>query len=208
MKLKVTQARARYSKYFSNHNQMLIEKIREQSAPYHKDLESCSLLQPLASGMISKDHYIEVLKKFYAFFSSLEKNIEGIGKYLPDFSERRKAEFLLRDIKALGQDTTETFQVEVPQVKNDAYAFGCLYVMEGSTLGGKFIFENVQRCLPISNEVGGSFFYGYGKNTGAMWKAFIENLLSFYQHDQRENEILEGVKDTFVLLKKWLDKTK
>jgi heme oxygenase len=58
-------------------------------------------------------------------------------------------------------------------------AFGCLYVMEGSTLGGKIIYNILKKQLGLSDSAGASFFYGYGPATGEKWKTFGASLEAF-----------------------------
>ncbi|MDF1751424.1 MAG: biliverdin-producing heme oxygenase [Verrucomicrobiales bacterium] len=50
-------------------------------------------------------------------------------------------------------------------------AVGALYVLEGSRFGGSVILREAGH-LGITPALGGKFFSGYGKETGAMWKQF------------------------------------
>ena len=119
------------------------------------------------------------MQKFYGFFYSLENKIskysieEGV---LPDFAERRKAKLLSNDIATIGHQVSMNLLPPIPEIRNLDYAIGCLYVVEGSTLGGGFIFKLLNENLQLTVFKGASYFYGYGKETGNKWKVFIENL--------------------------------
>ena len=82
---------------------------------------------------------------------------------------------------------------------------GCLYVMEGSTLGGKFIARQVQEKLGLSPEAGTAFFSGYGNETGARWKTFREALSRHSAETGDEALIIEAAEDTFLRLEEWFD---
>ena len=53
-----------------------------------------------------------------------------------------------------------------------AEGIGCLYVLEGSTLGGQFILRALQERLGLSPDREARFFASYGKHVGSMWKSF------------------------------------
>ncbi|MGZ5285453.1 MAG: biliverdin-producing heme oxygenase, partial [Kaistella sp.] len=64
--------------------------------------------------------------------------------------------------------------VQIPSaIKNEAEAFGILYVMEGSTLGGNMIAKQLSKN-PDFQEVTFSYFRCYGDKTGSYWKSFKE----------------------------------
>jgi heme oxygenase len=51
-------------------------------------------------------------------------------------------------------------------------AFGSLYVIEGSALGGQVIAPRLQRELGLVPGGGASYFHGHGERTGDMWREF------------------------------------
>ncbi len=95
----------------------------------------------------------------------------------------------------------------LPPLTNLSQAFGCLYVMEGSTLGGKFIYKVVKDTLHFEHTTGASFFYGYGADTGAKWKAFGQSLteISSQYNNNTDTDIIQSANNTFVLFKNWLE---
>ena len=119
-------------------------------------------------------------------------------------NDRRKASAILHDLAAIGLDTPLPEECrELPLIVNSAQAFGALYVMEGSTLGGKTIARMLlQKSIPAVNEKALTFFRGYREETGARWKFFQD---VFNQQEDVE-EIITAAHDTFKHLKSWMER--
>lgn len=186
---------------------MILEVLRSSTEESHKRLEESELLKSLHDGSISTDKYLKILSKFYSFFSPLEKAIQEteIEKHVPDFNDRRKASWLIKDLDALGRTSLYPFCEKLPEVKNTHHAFGVLYVMEGSTLGGKIISESINKYLGFGQTSGAAFFNGYGKDTGVMWKAFRQSLLDYSEKHGGHDEILFAANSTFESLYNWIN---
>jgi heme oxygenase len=89
----------------------------------------------------------------------------------------------------------------MPVLQNAASALGSLYVMEGSTLGGRIIEKNLLLRLRLLPETGGSYFAGYGKRTGQMWRDFLNRLATAPLTDVAQIKI--GASATFDALTSW-----
>jgi heme oxygenase len=87
--------------------------------------------------------------------------IAGLDTYLPDYAHRRKSTLLLNDISKLKGNHTLDICSNIPAITNVCQAIGALYVLEGSTLGGRFIYRNIESALDLQVNSGASFFYGY-----------------------------------------------
>lgn len=59
---------------------------------------------------------------------------------------------------------------------DEAEGLGCLYVIEGSMLGGEYISRAIQKRLGVTEENGGRFFTGFGDGTDAAWWTFVTTL--------------------------------
>lgn len=84
---------------------------------------------------------------------------------------------------------------------------GCLYVIEGATLGGRVITRHLQNQLGTTPDSGGAFFDGYGAETGSRWKAFCTMLSQYADHsadEDRQAAIVAGANRTFETLTHWL----
>jgi heme oxygenase (biliverdin-IX-beta and delta-forming) len=191
---------------------MILEDIRDKTSKNHARLEQTSLLLPIGNKTITKETYIEILKKFYGYFHPLEQlvdNFPQIHTFLPDYTARRKANLIYQDLmrvtSANSQLPVELCE-DLPAVTNPSQAFGCLYVMEGSTLGGKMIAKILKDVLHIDPDAGASFFNGYGKETGSKWKSFQQGLVNFSSVTSTNQEIIEAANETFAKFEKWINK--
>ncbi len=192
---------------------MILEDIRTKTAENHKLLEQASLLLPITERTITLENYIEILKKFYGFFHPLEKQIDNfsqIQSYLPDYSTRRKADLICQDLVNIApQYASKPIALckDLPAITNTSQAFGCLYVMEGSTLGGKMIAKIVKEVLQLDTINGASFFNGYGKETSSKWKLFQQALIKFSHDYSTNHEIIDAANETFFKFEQWIIKT-
>lgn len=188
---------------------MIVQQIKAQTLDNHMSLENSELLRPIQEKSLTNEKYIVILKKFYGFFKPLEQKIEQfpIEQFLPDFVNRRKAQLLKQDINDITSTSQETLTIchTLPPVTTLADAFGCLYVMEGSTLGGKMIYKLVKDTLGFDYNNGAAFFYGYGTETGTKWKTFQQALTDFSTHSHSDSQIIQSANNTFVSFKNWIE---
>ena len=157
--------------------------------------------------MRSSDDYISLLQLFYSYFGALEDRINRyIGAAeLPDHLQRRKAVSLISDIISLGgalPEKTETSQL--PIIENHLQAFGALYVMEGSTLGGPIISRMLAKQLNIQDN-SLLFFKSYGEQLTAMWDTFRLTLNRQAETAADRETIIIAADATFRQFKMLLD---
>jgi heme oxygenase len=91
-----------------------------------------------------------------------------------------RAPLLARDLGDLGMTPALLARVPdcptVPRIGELGAALGCLYVLEGSTLGGQVLARELHRRLGVGPGAGGAYFDGYGPRTKSHWRAFTEAL--------------------------------
>ena len=110
-------------------------------------------------------NYLFLLNHEDAVFSAFsEKNAAELN-----LEERRKLTLIIKDLEILNIDGSVS-QTPIA-IENQAEAFGILYVMEGSTLGGNVIAKQLSKH-PQFQEMSFSYFRCYGENTGSFWKNF------------------------------------
>jgi heme oxygenase len=95
---------------------------------------------------------------------------------------------------------------DLPDVSHVSSAFGCLYVIEGSTLGGQIISRHLRARLNVTPQAGGLFFHGYGEETGAMWKAFCSTLGAHALTLENQDPIIDAALATFRSLRQCLER--
>jgi heme oxygenase len=69
--------------------------------------------------------------------------------------------------------------------------------LEGSTLGGKFIKQMLEKSLDLPDGKGLRYFEGYGKETGLYWKNFTSALKEMPLTDNQQESLLQSANDTF-----------
>jgi heme oxygenase len=160
-------------------------------------------------GIRTQEHYVDLLQLFYNYFGAVEEQInQYIGtEHLKDHLQRRKTSSLLNDITALGATANKTIsQEDLPVFENHLQAFGALYVLEGSTLGGPYISKMIQKQLDKQDTEGLSFFNSYGEETETMWNMFKAVLDRQAGNEAEQNVILQSADETFLKFKSWINK--
>jgi len=182
---------------------MILNQLRSQTKDAHLALEK--LLIPKIKDTDNAGKYAALLSLFYGYFHPLEQRIKAHiqPEVLPDLEERRKSDLLLSDLRQAGNHTRPSLCTDLPAVDTQAAALGALYVMEGSTLGGKVITSMLVKNLGISHEKGISFFYGYGPVTEAMWETF-RMALERYASENNQEEIVTAAENTFIKFRNWV----
>jgi len=183
----------------------LLERLRSETRPHHDAIEATL---DLTSEALDRDAYRRTLKRFHGFYRPIEAGLWAVGGWVErglDITERRKTPLLEADLRALGVADPEDLPVctDLPPHATVATALGCLYVLEGATLGGQVISRCVQKVTGITLDTGGRFFHGYGDRTGPMWQAFRAALVAFAVTPGDQDEVVSAAKDTFSKLHRW-----
>lgn len=176
--------------------------LKQDTALLHQEAEN--FLYPHLSNIQSYNDYAKIIRAFYGFYFPLEQQV---GNYistsdLADISERSQALLILKDLQSLPVEPGKLpICFSLPQIQSRAQAFGALYVMEGSTLGGRMISKMLKKNkLLVFDETNLNFFNGYGDQTGEKWISFLEAI-----NRQTETEpIIATANETFLLFGKWL----
>jgi heme oxygenase len=181
---------------------MLSDDLKEQTKTNHQLLEKKLVAKMRA--IRSTAGYGNLLSVFYSYFGGLELLIDKHlnTEYLPDYGHRRKASALITDLAFLGTPLPALAgQNALPVIENHLQAMGALYVIEGSTLGGKIIAAMIGKQLGITK--GLSFFESYGENTMLMWEKFktVLNLPGNIPADA----LIESANETFLKFGEWFD---
>jgi len=186
---------------------MLAEQLKKDTLTNHQQLEK--MLVGRMKAIRSKEDYVELLQLFYSYFGGLEKLIDQhLDKsILPDYDQRRKSASLAQDITSLGGTPPNVATGEaLPLINNHLQAMAALYVIEGSTLGGKFISKMIAQQLNIIDGAGLSFFNSYGDNTEVMWNTFKEAMNRQSSSALVNHEVIATANDTFARFKAWAER--
>lgn len=145
------------------------------------------------SDSLTANRYRDVLQAFLGYTEAYEQQLlRTAPAHLQTLiTPRLRAPLLQQDLLALGLSAAAIATLprarDLPHTDTLPSLFGCLYVMEGSTLGGRVIGPQLERKLGLQNGHGYSYFLGHGAATGRMWTAFrqaMDQALSSAQHDE------------------------
>ncbi len=183
---------------------MLADSLKEVTAGVHSQLEK---KMDIMSHLNTRSDYLELVKKFYQYYLSVEPILKNFSPRLP-MEGREKLPLLTKDLLNLGlsgADIEALTKAPIPSLQSLPEAIGALYVLEGSTLGGQVISKHLQNKLQITPDSGGAFFWAYGNKTMPMWLSFKNFLNSDDTAGLQENpKVLESAKETFLSMEKWL----
>jgi heme oxygenase len=188
---------------------MIHSILKQSTRNLHAALET--KLRILLSDEISLDQYVAVQKKFYGFYRPIEMHLLSIrGGDDPELQiqTRLKLPLLIGDLAALAVNSDELarlpFCESLPRLATISEALGCLYVLEGSTLGGKIITRHLKKVLPVDESQGCSFFNSYGDDVGRMWSTFLGILARHCQRHEDSDVVVYSACQTFASLDRWL----
>ena len=165
----------------------------------------------------NKDNYANLLMMFWGFYNEIEPLLKrwdsDFTRLGIDFEIRRKIPKLLVDISEL--DLTERLASQpkceisaLPDLQTLAQAVGCLYVLEGSTLGAQVICQHLRTVLGSeSAQIPMNFYQGYGLETRKMWGEFCDFIFRYsleIKTIQEHEQVLASGRQTFKSLGKWL----
>lgn len=169
--------------------------LREGTRAEHDRLEDG--LRLTGPGL-TLERYCLILSRFHGFWAGWEPHVAAALADDAFLAPRRRLGLLRDDLRALGVAPDSLPVCPPPPLHGRGEAMGSLYVMEGSTLGGRVILKGLERIgVPPDAR---SYLAGNGEATGAMWRAFLERL----EAEVDAGAVLRGAKATFKTLGDWM----
>ncbi|MBS1687580.1 MAG: biliverdin-producing heme oxygenase [Bacteroidetes bacterium] len=185
---------------------MFIERLRAETKEAHQILEKTTI--PLIKNATNKNEYIRLLSIFYSFYMAIEMQLDLYldDEIIPAYTKRRKAASILNDIHYFAPHyPVPGLCCSIPSITNQYEAIGVLYVLEGSTLGGKIISKMLKSNLLLEQDAGIRFFSGYGDDNERMWSLFINHINGLPFSPAQQQEAAESAKNTFLLFRQWIE---
>lgn len=186
---------------------MILQRLKHATREDHQQVERTV---DLGARLRSREAYGAVLARFYGFYAPLEAAlaaVDGLALALADLGARSKAGLLARDLATLGVAADQLGALPrcgaLPALPDVAHAFGCMYVLEGATLGGQLIARQLGG-LGVTPEAGGAFYTSYGPAVGPMWRSFGASLTAYATTPEREEAMVSTARATFAALEGWL----
>lgn len=180
----------------------ILVRLEQETRPEHEAIETAL---GLIQSTLTHAAFRRTLERFYGFYRPLEVKLQatlGLTGHRFDLTERLKTPFLDADLHALGVEFPNLLPVcaSLPVLTHEVNCFGCLYVLEGSILGGQLISRHVRQAIGVTPETGGRFFHGYGDRTAQMWLHFRAAVTAFLVSPADQDAAVAAAKDTFQKL--------
>jgi heme oxygenase (biliverdin-IX-beta and delta-forming) len=171
-----------------------IDRLRDETRVAHSRLDqTLRLLDRLSSpdqrgGLLVGYHWLhrETEAKIAPFLGEMSDL---------DFPARRRSSLLAQDLAVLGHPAHLDHPIRL-DIHTSGAAFGALYVLEGSTLGGRVILKALK--LRGASLVGLGFLDPYGNRTGDRWRSFLAILEREIKSSDQKAEAVTGALNTFA----------
>jgi heme oxygenase len=184
-----------------------LERLRNSTAQSHQELEGLPVSVSIISPKVTSQDYVAYLALMHDVIKDAEENIFPIlAPVIPDLEERNKTHLLEADLINLGHAKIAYARAITNGLSSctTAFALGIMYVIEGSTLGGRFILKNINATLGHDEAHGAAYFSGYGNQTGSRWKNFLNLMVAYESEHNCETEITAGANYAFNAISRHL----
>lgn len=150
--------------------------------------------------------YRAALQRFWGFHQPVEAALARLDWGGFSFEPRRRAWLAEADLRALGMAGAEI--ESLPRCRTElpagpAAAWGVLYVLEGSTLGGKVIRRALEQRLGDQVVRATRFFDDRQRPSGSLWRSFLAELERRIVSPAERLEALAGAEATFSAMIGW-----
>lgn len=190
--------------------ELFFKRLRQETAESHQKLEDNPLSKAILSPSVSVKDYQTYLTALFGLTIACEDQVfPVISHVITDLPDRYKSRLIIDDLLATGLSEAEIDALPVYRFEFStvAEALGIMYVLEGSTLGGKILYRHIHEVLGLVPENGASYFWGYGAQTGNLWKSFISSLTQFVDEYEEWDGVIDSAKKTFTIIDNWLGQT-
>jgi heme oxygenase (biliverdin-IX-beta and delta-forming) len=162
----------------------------------------------LLSATLTAERYRAVLRAFLGFYAPLEDRWTGRDRALAaivPFALLPRAPALRDDLRALGVPKPEIDATprcpHVPSTETLPQLAGCLYVIEGASLGGQIVARAVSRRFGYRHDSGAGFF-GLG-SPRTRWPNVLAWLETVAEHEPEREATVAAARATFDALSRW-----
>lgn len=185
----------------------LFDLLRKGTADIHGQIERRI---PVFREGFNLEDYIRLVESFFGFWAPIEERLSTMVTLRdPDLAlqSRLKSYLLREDLLILGRDPATVRRCErLPRLDTFPEGLGCLYVLEGSTLGSQIISRRLEEILQLGEASGASFFNAYGQSAGARWLEF-KCFISATVRREQADRVVGAARQTFLCFYEWLGTT-
>jgi heme oxygenase (biliverdin-IX-beta and delta-forming) len=175
--------------------------LRDATAAVHTRLHRAAPFAALADGRLNRRGYATLLGSLLAFHRAVAPGTLRGRAAIGDRRDRgARLARLEADLAHLGGAPIRSIAAPA---WNDNEAVGCLYVVEGSMLGGKLIHRQLDYLF--GRESAGRSFFGGTADDGRRWRELCDRLETYGATDDRLAAMASGAVATFALFETCLD---
>jgi heme oxygenase len=181
---------------------MLQKLIKEATQDMHSSLEHVMHVEEIMNGGLTHQQYKRMLVINYLVAAEYEPQliacIDSATAIRLRLLQRIKLEALLKDLQEVAINPAD-LKKEAGFIIDSKNALGCLYVLEGATLGGNVIvgkLKNNKHLEPYHLQY--HYYQVYGDQLIPNWKQLCEVINEQPEHDYAN--IIEGAIDMFAAI--------
>ncbi len=182
-------------------------ELRDATAAVHLRLHRVPVFAALAAGQLERNAYLALLGRLYGFHHPLEAAVAQAGPPGLEPAQWRRAHLLRSDMAALGEADAAIDRLPRHAAPDGdwspARAMGWLYVIEGSTLGGRQLARQLDHLLSASDAAGRSFLRAGTDQNHVRWRDFCTALDACGADSAPRAEMVAGAIEAFDCFEVW-----
>jgi heme oxygenase len=173
--------------------------LRDATQPAHTRLHAHPALGAVQAGTIDRTSYRALLSRLYGFHSAFE----AAAHIVPE-----RSLWLIADLTTLGVEDQAVAALprcqDLPGLETPHRKLGALYVVEGSTLGGRELAKRLDHLFGPGERDGRHFFSGREADSGRAWRAFTDRLDDAAEQTSARTEMIAAAVETFAAFERWM----
>ncbi|MDQ6812637.1 MAG: biliverdin-producing heme oxygenase [Bacteroidota bacterium] len=189
-------------------------KIKDSTAELHLRLESQALLSAIMAPVVTPlqyYYYLLFMKKIEEVYET--KVLTRLADIFPELEHTKASQLISDDFYSIdGNTAAKSFVMKEYTIPDEMisipFAWGYMYVMKGSKLGGKVIYRHIHRTLGYSDSYGAKYIADYGNNTFGFWKEFLLKFSMYVAENNCEDEAIQGAEYAFSSIYDFLETNK
>lgn len=194
----------------TTHSIML--RLRSETRDLHTHAETRQLQQEISRGQVPQEAFAEYLGQLFLAHRGLEEALRSAAAEHEAVAElatpeRMRVPDLESDLAHYGRDTgelepmpaTARYLELIDRTLESAPVtlLGALYVLEGSTNGGKFLARVLRQAWQVDGGAGLAYFDPYGEDQPRMWAEFRRQMDALDLSAEDRDGILTVARATF-----------
>ena len=175
-------------------------RLRRETASLHARVEAVT---GLPGSVRRRGDYVTLLQRLHGFHAAVETRLRdprwagdwaGLGL---DLTEYRRAHLLVEDLAAMQEPAPPEPPPDFRLGSSGSFAgaLGCLYVAEGSSLGGRVIGPAIRSAV---GDVPIAFFESAERRHPSPWRTLTAALHRFDDDGGDADAVVEGARHTFL----------